>query len=76
MPLNLPDYDFKAIAAFKPSNKFDPKYFKINKNKLKANKAKTLADIFGDSSTEEEEDDSPVTLEQILNNKNNKGKTE
>ena len=76
LPLNLPDYDFKAIAAFKPSNKFDPKYFKINKNKLKANKAKTLADIFGDSSTEEEEDDSPVTLEQILNNKNNKGKTE
>lgn len=68
LPSFLPNFEFKAKIAFKPSNKFDLKYFKVNKDKLKAKAEKTLADIFGDTELEELEKPG-LTLEQILNNK-------
>lgn len=73
LPLRLPDYEFKSRIDFKPSNKFDLKYFKVNKSRLASKKEKTLEDIFGETSIGDEEKEES-TLEQILNNKINKEK--
>jgi hypothetical protein len=74
LPMKLLKYEINTKLAFKPSNKFEPKYLKLSK-KSTSKKEKTLADIFGTNPTVEDKGNE-FTLEQILNTKPNKKKPE